>query len=222
MIVIPDVLLEEEAAAVHAHLQKLSFVDGKLTARGIARDVKNNLQLDAGNDQRDAVDQLILHALSKNVLLSAWGQPIRFSAPLLNRYEGGMEYGWHVDDPLSFGAQLARRDLSMTLFLSPPESYEGGELEVETPSGPQAIKLPAGQAFVYTTNLLHRVRPVTSGVRYAAVVWMQSLIADDQLRKSLFDLSAAISGLENDASHKEELLLLNKVRQNLTRHFACV
>jgi len=118
------------------------------------------------------------------------------------------------------GGRIIRRDIALTLFLSEPDSYEGGELEVESPAGPKSVKLPAGSGFAYHCHALHRVTPVTSGARFAAVVWLQSLIPDDEIRQMLFNLTAASSGLEEREGKTDELLLINKVHQNLTRRFA--
>ena len=113
-----------------------------------------------------------------------------------------------------------RRDLSVTLFLDDPESYDGGELEVESPGGLKQAKLKAGHAFIYTTNALHQVREVSRGVRHAAVFWIQSSIPDDAMRQSIFDLHAATSALQSKGVSGSEILLLSKVKQNLTRKFA--
>jgi PKHD-type hydroxylase len=156
----------------------------------------------------------------RHELFNAWAVPHTVSAPLINQYSQGMGYGFHVDAPISSPPHLMRRDFSITLFLDEPESYDGGELEVESPGGLRQAKLKAGDAFIYHTHALHQVREVTRGVRRAAVFWIQSIIPDDGVRQNLFDLLAATSSLQAQGFKGQEMLLLGKVHQNLTRKFA--
>lgn len=220
MIVLPDVLTAEELAYVREELQTASFEDGKLTAQGSAKGVKNNLQIQRSQESATELDAVLMQALTRHPLLLAWAVPKTVSVPLVNRYSKGMHYGFHVDAAISPTNTQLRRDLSVTLFLSDPGTYEGGELEVESPGGLKRMKLPAGSAFIYATHALHQVREVTSGVREAAVFWLQSLIHDDAMRSTLFDLHAAMSALGEKGVQGPEMLMLNKVHQNLTRRFA--
>lgn len=221
MILLPDVLTAEELAFAQEELTKATFEDGKRTANGIAKAVKNNQQLQRDDSSATDLDAVLMQAITRNPLLLAWGVPRSISAPLINRHAEGMHYGFHVDGAVTTEGSIMRRDLSVTLFLSDPADYDGGELEVESPGGLKCIKLPAGSAFVYATHAIHQVRQVTKGVRHAAVFWLQSLIQDDQLRQSLFDLHAATSSLAEKGLTGQEMLLLSKVHQNLTRKFAC-
>jgi PKHD-type hydroxylase len=220
MILLPDVLTAEELAFVREEIADASFEDGKRTASGSAQAVKNNEQLARTQQNATDLDAVLIQALTRNPLLVAWGAPRTISAPIVNRHAEGMHYGFHVDAAVTTEGSVMRRDLSVTLFLSDPSSYEGGELEIESPGGLKRVKLPAGSAFAYTTNAIHQVRQVTRGVRYAAVFWLQSLIQDDQIRQSLFDLQAATSSLAERGLVGQEMLLLSKVHQNLTRKFA--
>jgi PKHD-type hydroxylase len=115
------------------------------------------------------------------------------------------------------GAQPMRADLAMTIFLSSPDSYEGGELVIESPSGEQEVKLAAGEAVVYPATTLHRVTPVTRGVRMAAVTWIQCAVRDERLRAILGDLNEAVHHAEavKDAA---AMLLLSKCYHNLLRY----
>jgi len=220
MIVLPDVLTAEELAYVREELQTAGFEDGKLTAHGSAKGVKNNLQIQRSHESATELDAVLMQALTRHPLLLAWAMTKTVSVPLVNRYSKGMHYGFHVDAAVSPTNTQLRRDLSVTLFLSDPGTYEGGELEVESPGGLKRVKLPAGSAFIYATHALHQVREVTSGVREAAVFWLQSLIHDDAMRLTLFDLHAAMSALGEKGLEGPEMLMLNKVHQNLTRRFA--
>lgn len=220
MIILPDVLTSEEVSVIGPALQEAEFEDGKLTAFGAAREVKKNQQLKRQGREANDLDTVLMAALSQHRLLQSWAQPSRTTLPLINCYGPGMEYGMHVDSAFTPYGEPLRRDISITLFLSEPESYEGGELVVEAPGGPKQIKLPAGQAFAYTTNALHYVKPVQSGKRLAAVFWLQSLIADDQIRQSLFELTAATSALREQVPEQPAFQMLDKVHQNLTRKFA--
>ncbi len=219
MIVIPDVLTAEELAYVRDELRTAAFEDGKLTAQGSAQMVKKNLQIQRDQSSATELDAVLMQALTRHPLLVAWAAPRTISMPLINRYSQGMHYGFHVDAAVTALNSKMRRDLSVTLFLSGPETYVGGELEVESPAGLKRVKLPAGSAFIYATHALHQVREVTGGVREAAVFWLQSLIPDDAMRQTLFDLQAAMAALIDKGVEGPEMLVLNKVHQNLTRRF---
>jgi PKHD-type hydroxylase len=219
MILLPDVLTPEELAFVQREVAAANFEDGKLTAHGMAKEVKHNQQLQRQQESATDLDAILMQAISRHPLLLAWGAPRTISMPLINRHAEGMHYGFHVDAAVTQGSVM-RRDLSVTLFLSDPGSYDGGELEVESPGGLKRIKPAAGSAFAYATHAIHQVRQVTRGVRYAAVFWLQSLIQDDQMRQSLFDLHAVTTALAEKGIAGQEMLLLSKLHQNLLRKFA--
>jgi PKHD-type hydroxylase len=113
-------------------------------------------------------------------------RPLTFS-----RYAPGMEYGNHVDDAIMAGDPPLRSDISVTLFLAPPEDYDGGELVLDSHGGEEAYKLPAGHAIIYPSTALHRVAPVTHGTRDVAIGWIQSLVREAAKREILFDLDTA-------------------------------
>jgi PKHD-type hydroxylase len=220
MLVLPDILTSKELEFVKDELALASFKNGKLTASGAAQRAKNNEQLKRTQDNATDLDAVLMEALTRHSLMNAWAVPSKISVPLINRHAEGMNYGFHVDAAIATQHPIMRRDLSVTVFLSDPESYEGGELEVESPGGLRRIKLPAGHGFIYATNAIHQVCKVAKGVRNAAVFWLQSLIADDQMRQSLFELQAANSSLVERGFEGQEMLLLTKVHQNLTRKFS--
>ncbi len=213
------VLSAVEAQQIVKELDSWNFVDGKSTATGIAADVKRNLQGERKESGPTSLDERLLAALRANTVLRAFAYPKQLALPHFSRYEPGMEYGTHVDGAImggGGGSPPFRTDFAMTLFLAPPDSYDGGELVIQDNFGEQEIKLDAGEAVVYSANSLHRVAPVTRGVRLAAVTWIQSSVRDERVREILFDLQRAMSAAtpKIDAS---TLLLLSKCHQNLLR-----
>lgn len=217
MIVLENVLTATDLAVVREFLGQAEFIDGKATAGAAIRDRKENEQMKRTPGAAVPVDQIIAQGLIRHPVMQAWALPLRMSAPLFNRYGRGMSYGNHVDNPVAGINPPLRADLAVTLFLTDPADYDGGELVVESPAGPKAVKLPAGCAFVYLANALHRVNEVTRGERFAAVTWIQSMVPDDRLRAILFDLSAVEQSLAQTINHSPEFDLLCKARQNLTR-----
>ena len=137
--------------------------------------------------------------------------------PLVNRHEPGMNYGFHTDNPIMGNDPKIRSDIAVSIFLSDPDSYEGGELFARTEAGDVQLKLPRGDAMVYPANSLHKIQKVTSGVRLASVVWIQSLIRDPAKRQILFDLNKACETINKTHVGTEEEFLLLKVYGNLIR-----
>lgn len=212
------ILERNEIQQIVSNLAGQTWADGKLTAHGTARNVKNNLQMERTGPAQTEADRVLLAALARNELFQAFSIPKRIASPTFSRYEVGMEYGDHVDAAImGLGSDAIRTDLAGTIFLSDPASYDGGELILEMSFGEQEIKLEAGEAIVYSATTLHRVAPVTRGVRLVALTWIQSLVPDESLRAILFDLSAAIK--HADANTDRRLLTnLNKSYHNLLRY----
>jgi PKHD-type hydroxylase len=212
------ILEPDEVSSVLSLLARQTFVDGKLTAKGPAREVKSNLQADRGGDPSPTEpEQIILAALQRHQEFQSFTFARRILLPTFNRYEPGMEYGWHVDSHvMGKGTMQIRTDLSMTVFLSDPASYDGGELIMETPLGEQEVKLAAGEAIVYPSTSVHRVAPVTRGVRLAAISWIQSSIRDERMRTVLQDLRAAEEQAQALGNHQLSTLI-GKSRTNLMR-----
>ncbi len=215
------ILEREEVDRIGSDLAQRSFVDGKLTAQGPARAVKHNLQLDRTGPELSDIDRVVIRALQRHPDFLAFAIPKRIMLPLFSRYELGMQYGAHIDSAVMGGLDCdrVRSDFAMTLFLSPPASYDGGELAIELPIGEEEIKLDAGEAIVYSASAVHRVSPVTRGVRLAAVIWVQSAVRDEQLRSILYDLGRALKHAEA-AGDRDLSLLLSKSYHNLLRYAA--
>ncbi len=208
----PALLAECQAMAADERL----FKEGRLTAGWHARDRKHNLQA-RGEPLVEALLGRVSAALTSHSLLQAAARPRNFVRMMISRYDTGMGYGTHVDDALMDGQ---RTDLSFTLFLSPPEEYEGGHLVIDEPAGERAFALEAGGLLLYPSTSLHRVEPVTRGSRQVIVGWIRSLIRSPDAREILFDLDRVIAALRADKVAGDALELLLKTRSNLLRQWA--
>ena len=214
---IENVLAAETAAQLRAALlaESGAFQAGAATAGWHAREVKRNEQ-SAGPAAAGAI-AAVQAALAGNPLFKAVARPKQLVGLLVSRYGPGMEYGLHVDDALMGGI---RTDLSFTVFLSEPESYQGGALLIEGNDGASAIKSPAGSAVVYPTTSLHRVAQVTEGERMVVVGWVRSLIRSGERREILFDLDQSVAQLREAGATRDVLDRVLKVRANLMRMWA--
>lgn len=221
IICIANILTPEELEKIVNSLEKAEFAEGKLTAGIYAKDVKNNTQLKSDTDTYEQNEEIVKEALRSNSLFKMAARPKTITPIIFSRYEEGMYYGLHTDNAIMGDEDnLIRTDLSMTLFLSPPSSYEGGELVFETTQGEEAFKLEAGSMIVYPTTTLHRVEPIRKGVRLAAVSWVQSIIRDSHQREILFDLETARTSLFKKSGKTPEIELLSKTLSNLLRLWA--
>jgi len=219
---IPDVLGREQVTQLRAALDAADWADGRETVGAQGAQVKRNQQLPDASPLRRQLGEVVLAALAKNPLYHAAALPMRTLAPRFNRYQGGGQYGFHVDGAvmaLDADVQL-RSDVSCTLFLSEPDEYDGGELIVNDTYGEHEVKLPAGDLIVYPSSSLHRVTPVTRGARVAAFFWVQSLIRDDSRRRLLFELDASIQRLTRTGADAAAVLQLTGVYHNLLRQWA--
>ncbi len=199
LIAIPNLLTSQQVTYARQKLDAANWSDGAATAGYLAKKVKRNRQIDQSHRVGQEIGQMILKALQSNATFMNAAQPLKILPPKFNRYEGGEHYGAHIDNammdiPGSGGVRL-RADLSMTVFFSEPEEYDGGELRVLDTFGHQAIKLPAGHAILYTATSLHEVTPVTRGIRTSSFFWIQSMIRDDAQRSMLYELGKIINSL---------------------------
>lgn len=225
MLISIDKLLD--AATVTAFRRDLAgaaWQDGQRSAGTLARHQKRNQQLDDADPLAQRLGQHILRRLGQHPLFISAALPARIYPPKFNRYADQGTYGAHVDSAIMRvpGTDLVvRSDLSATLFLSSPDDYDGGELEIEGQFGVQAVKLEAGDLILYPSTSLHRVTPVTRGERLAAFFWIESLVADEGQRSLLFDLDRAIQGLTLKVGPEDgHLLSLTGVYHNLLRRWA--
>jgi PKHD-type hydroxylase len=216
-MIIADILGADDLAAVHEALSKTRFIDGRETAGFAARKVKDNRQADANDKSLDAVRSLVAARIMANDLFRMAARPKALSPLLFSRTGIGMQYGVHVDDALMSGM---RTDIALTLFLDPPETYDGGELVIEGTAGEDAIKLPAGSMIVYPATTLHRVAQVTRGNRHVAAGWARSFVRDAAQRELLFDLDTARRTLFAREGKSTEFDLISKSLANLLRMWA--
>ena len=210
---VAKILNEEQLATVRASLnsETAAWVDGRITAGHQGAPVKNNRQLDEGSAMARELGNFVLAQLERNALFISAALPNRVYPPMFNRYGAGMHFGTHVDGSVRMipsSPQKLRTDLSATLFLAPPDSYDGGELVVDSDFGAQSAKLAAGDMIVYSSTLRHRVNAVTRGERLASVFWVQSLIRDDAQRAQLFELDGTIQRLTQTGADAESLVRL--------------
>ena len=201
LLQLPEVLKAGPLAEAHALLARAPWVDGRVTAGHQSAQVKDNLQIPEGCPEHRALGELVLSALERTPLFISAVLPLKVFPPLFNRYDPGMTFGAHVDNAIRIvpgqGTRI-RTDVSCTLFLSDPASYDGGELIVEDTYGEHRVKLPAGDAVLYPATSLHRVAPITRGSRLASFFWVQSMVRDDGQRGLLFDLDMAINRARGD------------------------
>ncbi|WP_295244245.1 Fe2+-dependent dioxygenase [uncultured Brevundimonas sp.] len=224
LLQIPEVFSKAEVAALRARLDAGPWADGNATSGHQSATAKKNLQLPEESDVAKEVSALVVQALNANPMFVAAALPHTIFPPLFNRYEGGDQFGLHVDNAIrqsrTSGAIRIRSDLSATLFLSEPEDYGGGELIIEEMYGSQAIKLPAGDLVLYPSKSLHRVTPVTRGARVSSFMWMQSLVRDDADRETLFRLDIATQRVASEKGPKDQAVIeLTGVYHNLLRRW---
>jgi PKHD-type hydroxylase len=224
LTVIEDLLSKQEVAKFTQSLDKGQWIDGKHTAGSQASKVKYNQQLDDSSALATELRNVVIRKLSANALFMSSALPNKIYPPKFNRYQGGEHYGLHVDSsvmPIPNSHQMLRTDLSATLFLSEPSTYDGGELSIETQFGLQQIKLNAGSVILYPANSLHQVNPVTKGHRTASFFWVESLVRSNDQRSMLFDLDQSIQALTVElGSNDAEVKRLTGVYHNLMRSWA--
>lgn len=219
LLQIPGVLKKDELETVMRELGQGAYEDGRVSAGLIARDLKNNLQVKRDAEAAKKCAPLILEALRRNATFYSVALPHRIHGPIFNRYDVGMTYGSHVDNAIMGEANAVRSDVSATLFLSPPDTYEGGELVLQEHQSERRIKLPAGSLVVYASTNVHRVEPVRRGTRIAAIFWIQSLVREESKREILHDLNEILAGLRDKLAANEQMALAS-IYSNLMRQWA--
>ncbi|MBY0570604.1 MAG: Fe2+-dependent dioxygenase [Burkholderiaceae bacterium] len=224
LITIDHVLSKDEVKQFRHYLDNAEWNDGTKPAGTLARNVKRNAQIDDSTEVAISLGNHILRSLGNNPLFVSAALPRKIYPPKFNRYADGGTYGTHVDSAIMQipGTNLSlRTDLSATLFLAEPDEYEGGELEIETEFGVQAVKLEAGDMVLYPSSSLHRVMPVTEGARVASFFWIESLVNDEGERAMLFDLDQTIQKLTPSVGANDpRLLKLTGIYHNLLRRWS--
>ena len=223
LLQIPDVLTAESVRQARRELEAATWIDGRATAGHLAVRAKDNQQLAQDDPLARRFGDEILERLGRLPEFITAALPLKVLPPHFNRYAGGGTYANHVDNAIRTIAgtpHRVRTDISVTLFLSEPDEYDGGELVIEDSYGSHSVKQRAGSLVLYPGTSLHRVTPVTRGVRYAAFFWVQSLVRDDTQRALLLDLDNAIRQLTVAAPGNAALDRLTGVYHNLLRQWS--
>lgn len=224
LIAIPSVFSKTEISKLNQHLAQGEWTSGQTTAGEQARTVKQNQQLADDSTLAQQLGDIVLDALARHPLFVSAALPLKIFPPMFNRYQGGETYGQHVDNAVRFvpgTATRVRSDLSATLFLSESKDYEGGELVIEEQFGQQQVKLEAGDMILYPSSSLHQVTPVISGNRVSVVLWMQSMVRDNEQRAMLFNLDQSVQSLTRQHGHQDDnVMQLTALYQNLIRQWA--
>ena len=216
---IPALLTTEELLQIDSIIRDAEFIDGKLTATLAAKEVKNNFQMADGNENVGNIQTIINVALKQSPLFNIAALPKVIYPFLVSKYTQGKYYGWHVDSPL-MGNPPIRTDMAMTIFLSDPETYEGGELVIQADSTSVSFKPAKGDAVLYPCQYLHCVNEIKSGERIAAVTWVQSNVKDAEQRQILFQLNQIHSAMYQQAPNAPATNLLLQTHSNLFRMWA--
>jgi PKHD-type hydroxylase len=224
LVCVPDVLSKQEVAEFRSIMDAAAWEDGRSTAGAQSALVKKNEQLPPDGEVARALGARVVTALTANPLFISAAIPLQIFPPLFNRYGAGHHFGIHVDNAvrgdLLTGLRI-RTDLSVTLFLSEPDEYDGAELVVEDHYGSHEVKLPAGHLVLYPASSLHMVTPITRGVRVASFFWIPSMIRDDRARGMIIDLDNTIQALVQRLGRDDpETVKLTGIYHNLIRHWA--
>ena len=224
LIAIPDVLDAAGVARLRAIIDAAEWIDGNATSGHQSALAKKNAQLPEESPAAREAGTMVLDALSGAAVFVAAALPLKVYPPLFNRYAGGDTFGAHVDSAVRIrrGSDFRiRSDLSATLFLSDPDSYDGGELVIEDQFGEQRVKLPAGHMVLYPASSVHRVEPVTRGARIASFFWIQSMIRDDGARRILFELDQSVQDVAARLGQGDPAVVrLTGTYHNLLRRWA--
>jgi PKHD-type hydroxylase len=216
---IDHLISAQNLSRIRQLLDDSPFVDGKLSAGMVAQRVKKNQEMNPQSAHFNELNELVMGNLVRHPRYKAAVWPKRLAAPFYARYEAGMEYGEHVDDPIMGQGDLYRTDVSITIFLSDPDEYDGGELTIKDSYGERCIKLAAGSAVMYPSHSRHYVSPVTKGTRLVAVSWAQSTIRDPAKREILYELNQARETLFKELPDSEATQKVSATFNNLVRRW---
>ncbi|HET8870655.1 MAG TPA: Fe2+-dependent dioxygenase [Aquabacterium sp.] len=221
---LPEVLTRDELRHMQSTLAEAPWGDGKVTAGTQSAQVKNNEQLPQQHPITQSLQEVVLQALKRNKLFFTATLPKAIFPPLFNRYGGRTNsFGNHVDNAIRFihgSGERVRTDVSATLFLSEPESYDGGDLVIEDTFGAQRVKLAAGDMVIYPSSSVHRVEPVTRGSRVACFFWIESMVRSDEQRRLLYDLDMTLLKMRQEGGDSPHTVALTSTYHNLLRMWA--
>jgi PKHD-type hydroxylase len=222
-LTISGLLSAAQLADFRQALGSVEWVDGKATAGYLSSRAKNNEQVTEEHPVGRRLGNAILEVLDQHQVFISAALPMRVLPPLFNRYTVGRSYGGHIDGavrPIVGTPFRVRTDLSATLFLSEPAEYEGGELVIGDGDDEKHVKLPAGDLVLYSGGTIHRVMPVTRGVRLAAFFWVQSMVREESRRTILFEFDNALQQLAGTGADHDACVRLAGVYHNLLRQWA--
>ena len=220
LLEIPQLLNRAQLDKIHEVLARAAFVDGKLSAGMAASKVKHNEELALEPELLQRLYRIVMASIGHSDLFRSAVLPAKVADFIFARYLPGMRYGDHVDDPIMGQGPRFRSDVSMTIFLNPPDSYDGGELEIRTPFGDQQVKLAAGHAVVYPSASVHRVAEVTRGERLVALTWIQSYVRDAAQRELLYELDQSRQQLLRRDAQSDVTKNIDRAYVNLLRMWA--
>jgi PKHD-type hydroxylase len=224
LLQVPQVLDRAEVARLRALIDAAEWVDGNVTSGSQSALAKRNLQLPEDAEAARQGGKIILDALEKHPVFVAGALPLKVFPPLFNRYGPGHKFDLHVDNALRVkrGADFRiRSDLSATLFLSEPETYDGGELTIQDTFGLHSVKLGAGDMVLYPASSLHQVTPIARGERVSSFFWVQSMIRDDAKRALMLQMDVAIQSLAAEVGQGHaQVVALTGAYHNLLRMWA--
>lgn len=212
---VPELLTPQEVARLRQIASQAKFLDGRMSNPG--NNTKDNLQVDLNHPGYQESSQIMTNALHRSQEVADFALPKILAPPLLCRYDPKMKYGAHADTPYitTPGARM-RTDVSCTIFIADPASYEGGELQIYLGNEVLKIKYPAGHAIVYPSHTLHEVLPVTSGQRLVGITFIESLVPDSAHREMIYELNE-VAALEGYNMKMENRVRLDTVKSNLIR-----
>ncbi len=220
---LPQVLTREELKNIRAFLKDAEFVDGMQTAGAYADQKKHNMEVRLNSPDGKKIQAIVMAALQRANDFGIITYPRHVGGIIFSCYTKGMFYKDHSDNAIMGRTNPFRSDLAMTIFLNDPGEYDGGELVLDTDVQPEHYKLPAGDAVIYPTFVLHRVNPVVKGERYVALTWIQSMVRSPQHRQVLLDIYRVLDYLVKNTTEgvqHPEAIKLDKVYKNLVRMWA--
>jgi PKHD-type hydroxylase len=223
LLQIPDILTADEVSQARSLLAEATWADGRASAGPQAAMVKNNQQLPHDCEAAGAIRKMVLRGVERHPLFLTAALPKKIFTPRVNRYGGGTPYyGAHVDNAIRFtgDGDRVRTDVSCTVFLSDPNEYDGGELQVQDTYGSRGVKLPAGHAVLYPGTSIHQVTPVIRGQRLACFFWIESMVRSDEQRRLLFELDMALMRLREKHGECDEAVAITGTYHNLLRMWA--
>ena len=217
---LPQVLSAQQISSIIQLVEHGDFIDGKSTAGWHAKAVKTNRQWQGEPELNEQIQQGMQGALTQHPLFSGATYAKSMMPFIISESTLGGGYGNHIDDALMANDTVLRTDISCTVFLTPPEDYEGGELVMNLSGMEMAFKLNAGDAISYPSTTLHRVNPVTSGSRQVALTWIESHIPQASQREMLFDLDTARKDIMEHQGKTDAFDRITKTHANLLRQWA--